>query len=83
MARMISKSEGKAFLRRWRLVNAREKKELRKTPLEVKLRQLAALMASANQMGWTDALAEGEAEVRDRWQRLRKLYLIRKGKRSS
>jgi hypothetical protein len=74
MGHMMTKSEGKAFLRRWRLVNTREIKDLRHTPLEVKLRQLAALMASVNQLGWTEALREGEAEVRDRWQRLRKAY---------
>jgi hypothetical protein len=80
---MMSKSEGKTFLRRWRLVNAREIKELRATTLDTKLCQLAALMAAAKQMGWTDALREGEAEVRARWQQLRKAYCIRKGKRSS
>jgi hypothetical protein len=79
---MMSKKEGKAFLRRWRLVNAREIKELRETPLDIKLCQLAALMASAKQMGWTDALREGEAEVRARWQQLRKANGVRKRKRS-
>ena len=45
--------------------------------MELKFRQLAALMASAKQLGWNEALAEGEAEVRDRWMRLRKAYLSR------
>jgi hypothetical protein len=38
------------------------------------LRQLAALMASAETMGWTEALAAEEAEVRDRWNRLRAIF---------
>jgi len=74
MASMISKKEGRAFLRRWRRVNTREIQELRATPMDTKIRQLAALMASVEQLGWTEALREGEAEVRDRWNRLRKAY---------
>ncbi|HEY1858836.1 MAG TPA: hypothetical protein VGG61_00670 [Gemmataceae bacterium] len=76
MKRSMTKSEGRAFKRRWRLVNEFEKKELRRTSLETKLRQLAALMASAKEMGWDEVLAraQGEREVWERWQRLRKAY---------
>jgi hypothetical protein len=74
MADMISKKEGRAFFRRWRRVNKREIQELRETFVDTKLRQLAALMASAEQIGWSEALREGEAEVRDRWNRLRRAY---------
>jgi hypothetical protein len=63
MKRPMTKAEGRAFKRRWRLVNEFEKKELQRTSLETKFRQLAALMASAKQLGWDDALSEGEAAV--------------------
>jgi hypothetical protein len=53
------------------MVNAAERIELLKTPLDHKLRQLAALMASVQSLGWTDALAAEEAKVRARWNRLR------------
>jgi hypothetical protein len=53
------------------MVNAAERVELLTTPLDRKLRQLAALMASVQSLGWTNALAAEEAEVRVRWNRLR------------
>lgn len=70
----ISAKEAHALRKRWQRVNAQERRELRSTPLVKKLQQLAALMASVRQMGWTSALSEGEAEVRERWVRLRKIY---------
>ena len=71
---IMTKSEAQAHKRRWRRVNEQEKAELRHTSIEVKFRQLAALMASARQLGWEEALGEEEAEVRGRWMRLRKAY---------
>ena len=56
--------EARAFRTRWEMVNAAERVELRTTPLDRKLRQLAALMASVQSLGWTEALADEEAEVR-------------------
>ena len=53
-------------------MNDAEQEELRNTPVEVKFRQLASLMASAQALGWTEDLAGEEAEVRERWARLRK-----------
>ena len=53
------------------MVNAAEQAELRATPLDRKLQQLAALMASVQSLGWTNALAAEDAEVRARWNRLR------------
>ena len=70
----ISKAQAKAFRARWRAANAAECEELRATPMAVKARQLAALMASVEQLGWTEALAAEEAEVRERWIRLRKVF---------
>jgi hypothetical protein len=64
----------KAFKARWKVVNAAERDELRKTSIEQKFKQLAALMRSAKKLGWTKALAAEEADVRGRWNRLRKFY---------
>jgi hypothetical protein len=71
MHRRLTPAEARAFVERWRLVNTAERAELRATSMAVKLRQLAALMASADQLGWSEALAAEEAEVRERWRRLR------------
>jgi len=70
----MSKSEVLAFKKRWQAVNVAEQKELRAASVELKFQQLAALMASVDAMGWRDKLAEGEAEVRERWRRLRSLH---------
>ncbi|HXG22790.1 MAG TPA: hypothetical protein VNN62_27415 [Methylomirabilota bacterium] len=59
--------------RRWEAVNAAEREELRATPIARKFQQLAALMASVSQLGWADKLAEEEAAVRDRWNRLKRI----------
>lgn len=72
MKNRITSAEAKSFRERWKTVNAAEREELLKTPVMRKLLQLAALMASVKPMGWTEALAAEEAEVRDRWSRLRK-----------
>lgn len=70
----LTKAQARAFVARWRAVNAAEIRELRAASVERKLRQLAALMASAEQLGWTEALAAEEAVVRERWRRLRQAY---------
>jgi hypothetical protein len=70
----ITKAQARAFRERWQAVNDAEREELRRTSPEVKLRQLEALFAMSQQLGWTAALAAEEAEVRERWNRLRKAY---------
>ena len=72
MKTRITSAEAEVFRKRWRAVNAAEREELRNAPVMDKLLQLAALMASVGPMGWTEALAAEDAEVRDRWCRLRK-----------
>jgi len=74
MTRALTKAEARAFRRRWRRADAREKEELRSTSLEVKWQQFNTLLGWARQFGWTAALDEGEAEVRERWARLRRGY---------
>lgn len=64
------------YLSRWKMVNAAEQEELRRTSLEQKIMQLNALMLSVKQMGWEEALKSEEAEVRERWKRLREAYHV-------
>ena len=71
----LTKADAAAFKARWTVVNRAERKELRVTSVSRKLRQLAALMASVDKLGWTKLLAHEESEVRIRWNRLRKTYL--------
>ena len=70
----MTKSEARDFKARWAAVNLAELRELQTTSMEQKVRQLAALMASAEVLGWKEALASEEAEVRERWNKLRKIY---------
>ena len=55
----FTRADARKFRARWQLVNDAEQAELRATPMEQKLVQLAALMASADAMGWT-----GDASIR-------------------
>jgi hypothetical protein len=72
--RRMTRAEVRAFAARWKLVNGREERELRQTSSLQKLRQLAALMASADQFGWTEALAAEDEAARRRWLKLRRAY---------
>jgi putative transcriptional regulator len=68
----LTREEAQAFKQRWQTVNTAEKVELASTPVAHKFRQVAALLASAKQLGWTEA-QEGEDDlVRERWARLRR-----------
>ncbi len=73
LKKALTRAEAQAFRARWEMVNAAEQVELQATSFDRKLRQLAALMASVEPLGWTEALAAEEAEVRNRWNRLRAL----------
>lgn len=72
MKKRITKSEAIAFRKRWKILNDAEREELRISPIDKKIEQLAKLIASAKQIGWTRLLAEEENEVRIRWNKLRK-----------
>ena len=76
-APFVSKDEARAFRQRWRRANEAERAELRATSPEQKLRQLSALMASVDAMGWREALADETDGVRQRWLRLRKAFHVR------
>jgi hypothetical protein len=68
----MTKEEARAWRDRWKLVNEAEKHELRETSMDHKLRQVVVMMSAARELGWTEALREGEEEVRDRWNALRR-----------
>jgi hypothetical protein len=68
----VTKSEARGFRARWEMVNRAEREELRTTPMEQKAKQLAALMESAEALGWQESLMSDEAEVRERWNALRR-----------
>lgn len=74
MSEKLTPAEARAWQRRWELVNRREIEELRATPVDVKFRQLEALMQSVDQMGWREGLEEGIEEVRERWNKPRRIY---------
>jgi hypothetical protein len=57
---------------RWDLVEIAERDELRKLTPAAKLGQLASLMASVEQMGWSEALQEGDEDIWMRWQAMRR-----------
>jgi hypothetical protein len=76
MKGLITKKEALEFKRRWKAVNEAELKELRRTSPAKKFRQLLVLMQCVKDFGWDEALKEGEAEVRVRWLKLKKLYKV-------
>lgn len=76
MKNRITKSEALAFKMRWDIINDAERKELRNTSLIEKLSQLAALMSSVGEIGWTKALTAEDKEVRNRWNKLRRRYRV-------
>lgn len=78
MKRHMTTVEGEAFKEKWAAVNAVELKELRATTIEWKVKQLIALMSSVGQLGWNEALAGEESDVRQRWNQLRRAYLASK-----
>ena len=69
----MTRAEGRAFMARWAAVNRAELRELRAASIEQKARQLAALMQSSEGLGWKEALVSEDAEVRERWNELRKV----------
>jgi putative transcriptional regulator len=70
----LKKEEALAFKRRWQAVNAAEKSELASTPVADKFRQAAALLLSADKLGWNRPRSQDEEAVQERWARLWKEY---------
>ena len=69
----ITPEEARDYLDRWALVQAVELEELRRTPMDTKLRQLASLMASREQFT-EDLTRENDVQVvRRRWAQLKQV----------
>jgi hypothetical protein len=68
---LITPEEARAYRERWTAVAAFEREELRLTPMETKLSQLAALMASRHVFADDPQRAQGVLDVRERWAKLR------------
>ncbi|HPO13886.1 MAG TPA: hypothetical protein PLI09_10610 [Candidatus Hydrogenedentes bacterium] len=77
MPSRISKEDAEIFTRRWELVNAAQREELRQMTPEERLRRLDALYVSAREMGWNTRNPEEEAKVRETWLALRRYYGVR------
>jgi hypothetical protein len=70
----ITPDDARRYLERWKLVEEQEITELRNTPIEVKARQLGALMASRNLFREDPDRERGVREVQARWARFRKAH---------
>ena len=73
--RTMTKEEAIAYKEGYEAVNALDIEELRSMSDAEKLSQVASLMASVDQMGWREALAAEEEDVRELWVRLKRAYL--------
>ena len=71
----ISPEAAAGYLERWALAEQRLMHERRATSMETRLHQLGALMASASEMGWSGALDDEDAAVRERWMAARRSEL--------
>jgi len=69
----ITPEEARDYLDRWALVQAVELEELRRTPMDTKLRQLASLMASREQFTEDPTRENDVQEVRRRWAQLKQV----------
>ena len=71
----ISPQAATRYRERWAIARERLDEELRATSMETKLRQLADLMQSARELGWSQSLDEEDDAVRARWMALRRADL--------
>jgi len=69
----MTPEEARDYIQRWKLVREIETDELQRTPIEAKLRQLAALMASRHLFGPEPDRESQISDVRARWTRLRQV----------
>lgn len=68
----MTPDEARAYLQRWELLREAEAAELRRTPMETKLRQLAALMAARDVFGPEPDREEQVLLVRERWAHIKR-----------
>ena len=67
----MTPEQAQQFAERWRQVRGQETDELRRVPIEVKLRQLATLMASRDLLPPDPRREQLVAATRKRWSQLR------------
>jgi predicted ArsR family transcriptional regulator len=67
----MTRTQARAFQKRWRQVARAERIAQRRASLDERLHRLAALMASTGVVGGHRRLAAEDAAVRRRWARLR------------
>jgi hypothetical protein len=67
----IEREQAAEYLDRWASVARQEREELKGTSIEVKLRQLGALLASRHLFPPLDADDRCVDDVRERWMRIR------------
>ena len=73
----ITKEQANAYKKRWELINKAEIQELRNATFTQKMHQIQSLMASINTIdGWSNTLSKDEDIVRERWNKLRKVYNV-------
>ena len=65
--RPISPEAAAGYMDRWAAAERRLTRERRANPMEIRLRPLAALTASASEMGWSEALDAEDDAVQARW----------------
>lgn len=67
----LTADDARAFLERWKLVEEEQAVQLRRTSMETKLNQLAALMASREMFGADLHRDQEVLQARERWARVR------------
>lgn len=70
----LTRQQALDYVRRWKLIRARELAELRAMSPSEKLRQLESLLATSRALGWAQVTREGEEAVWRTWQRLREKH---------
>jgi hypothetical protein len=70
----LLKEAAAEYRRRWQAVHEAEIDEIRQTPLTTKLRQLSVLIESRNLFATEPDFPPQDAEVLDRWNRIRRHY---------
>ena len=78
----MSRKEAKLFKERWKLVNEKINEEIRNTPIETKLQQLAIMFGAGQFFDWTGSQEEIEI-IRNRWQQLKERFNARKNIRTA
>ncbi|MBK8316947.1 MAG: hypothetical protein IPL01_24225 [Acidobacteria bacterium] len=70
----MTKEQAREYIDRWRLVNEHIKQEIRETPPELKLKQMAAIFGAAEYLGWKAPPSHDDEQASERWRILREIY---------